>query len=503
MNLLRRRTVRRLSTLSFWFVALGVVISSGSASWSKNALCAKDHVIADATELTAVLKIAQPGDNLIMRNGQWKDADLRFVAKGTQEQPITLRAQAPGGAILSGSSQLRIAGEYLIVDGLWFKGVNIDSGDIVAFRNRSTELANHCRITNCAITDCVPRNKRADTKWISLYGKDNRIDHCSIWGKVNAGATVVVWISDQPNNHRIDHNYFGPRPPLGTNGGETLRVGTSEYSMNVSKTVVESNRFEQCDGEIEIISSKSCENSYLRNVFVKCKGTLTLRHGDRCIVANNYFLGDSEGSTGGVRIIGEDHRVYNNYFADLRGTGARAALSMMNGIPNSPLNGYFQAQRAVVAHNTFVNCRVNFVIGLGDGGAVLPPKDCWIINNLVSGTTAPLVAEVSIPINLRWQSNLFHGAGLGIDQRAGIKQADPKLAVRGDDIWRPAMDSPARGQAVRDVIAINTDIDGNPRGASPDIGCAEFSSGDQHSGPIQATEVGVTWPIPSEIILRS
>ena len=39
-----------------------------------------------------------------------------------------------------------------------------------------------------------------------------------------------------PNYHLISHNYFGFRPALGVNGGETIRVGTSEWSFNTSRT---------------------------------------------------------------------------------------------------------------------------------------------------------------------------------------------------------------------------------------------------------------------------
>ena len=73
----------------------------------------------------------------------------------------------------------------------------------------------------------------------------------------------------------------------GENGGETMRLGYSYQSMFVSRTTVEDNLFTQCDGEIEIISSKSCENVYRHNTFRDCEGTLTLRHGNRCVVDGN------------------------------------------------------------------------------------------------------------------------------------------------------------------------------------------------------------------------
>ena len=66
--------------------------------------------------------------------------------------------------------------------------------------------------------------------------------------------------NSRENYHRIDHNYFGLRAVLGSNGGETLRIGTSHYSLSNSFTVVENNYFDHCDGEVEIISVKSGGN---------------------------------------------------------------------------------------------------------------------------------------------------------------------------------------------------------------------------------------------------
>jgi len=134
-----------------------------------------------------------------------------------------------------------------------------------------------------------------------------------------------VWLPavEAPNYHTIHYNWFGPRPPPGENGGETIRVGDSGTSMQSSRTLVEDNYFEQCNGEIEIISNKSCDNSYRSNTFEDCEGALTLRHGNRCLVEGNFFLGNGRRSTGCVRIVGEDHRVVNNYLERLTGAGSR------------------------------------------------------------------------------------------------------------------------------------------------------------------------------------
>src|SRR5262249_36160641 len=154
----------------------------------------------NAQELAHAIRAARPGDTLLMADGDWSDADLLFEGDGTAEKPITLRAQTPGQVILSGRSRLRIAGSHVVVDGLCFRGVT-GKEDVVAFRGSAAQLAHDCRLTNCAVLDCNPPDKKTNTKWISLYGDHNRVDHCYVAGKTNLGTTLVVWVSDQPNFH--------------------------------------------------------------------------------------------------------------------------------------------------------------------------------------------------------------------------------------------------------------------------------------------------------------
>jgi poly(beta-D-mannuronate) lyase len=387
--------------------------------------------------LQRALKDARAGDTIVLADGDWTDADILFEGEGTAAAPITLRAQTPGKAILKGRSRLRMAGSYLVADGLCFRDGFIKD-HIIAFRSSPERVANHCRLTNSAIVDYSVPDKQTDTKWVSLYGSHNRVDHCYLRGKTNAGTTLVVWLSDPPNYHQIDHNHFGPRPRLGFNGGETIRVGTSDWSMYDSHTLVEENYFEGCSGEIEIISNKSCENVYRNNTFVDCEGTLTLRHGNRCTVEGNFFLGHHKRETGGIRVIGEDHKILRNYLEALEGDRARSAISMMNGIPDSPLNGYFQVKRARVAFNTIIDCKSSITIGIVSGnpkGGVLGPEDCVFANNIVRSASAPLITESTPPIRMTWEGNVMYGAELGIAGTKGIRIEDPR--VRADGARRP------------------------------------------------------------------
>lgn len=254
-------------------------------------LQATDYFVSSAAEIRNIMNGLQPGDIITMANGTWDSQQIEFETDGTESAPVTLRAETAGEVILKGTSWLEISGEWLIVDGLCFKDGYSSGKQIIEFRGDNGR-AHNCRLTNSAIIDYNPNDKDTDYKWVGMYGQNNRVDHCHFEGKTHSGTTFVIWLSsseDRNNHHRIDHNYFGPRPDLGYNGGETIRVGTSAHSMEDSFSLFEYNVFEECDGETEIISNKSCENTYRYNTFRKSIGTLTLRHGNRCYVYPNYF----------------------------------------------------------------------------------------------------------------------------------------------------------------------------------------------------------------------
>lgn len=469
-------------------VVVFCMVSSSSAA---------EHLLTNPGDLKKLLKSVQPGDVVLLQDGDWKDADLAFFARGSAGQPITLRAQTPGKVRLTGKSRLRVGGSHLVVDGLVFTEGFVASGHVVAFRDGDDKGAENCRITNCAFIDynpTEPPEKKENTQWLSLWGSNNEVDHCYFKGKTTNGPMLVVWVEESPNGHHIHHNYFAGRPPLGENGGETIRIGTSQVSMNVSKTLVENNYFEHCDGEAEIISNKTCDNVYRYNTFVECKGAVVFRHGNRNTVEANWFFGNNVEGTGGVRIINEDQKVINNYFDSLAGREFESTLPIVNGIPNSKLNEYFRVQRALVAFNTFVNCRQNITFGIGAGARnrVEPPMDMTFANNVIQTDASPIVKFQDQPLNTKWIANYFFGAEAGVSD-AGVKNIDPKLSRDGANIWRPARDSPLLGAAEGDFSFVTEDIEGRPRGAKKDVGCFQSGGGEAKRRPLTANDVGPSW----------
>lgn len=451
---------------------------------------ASEFIVSSAAQIAQVMATAQPGDSLIMTNGTWTNQQIVFQGNGTSGNSIVLRARTYGSVTLSGTSKLKIAGNYLVVENLLFQNGNVAPDPVIEFRNGSLE-SNFSRLTNSSISNYSPTAINTDNKWVSLYGTYNRVDHCSLQGKTNSGTTLVVWLSNRPNYHMIDRNYFGPRPVLGFNGGETIRVGTSDWSLYDSFTTVEYNLFDRCNGEIEIISSKSCGNVYRYNTFINCEGMLTLRHGNRCTVEGNFFLANNVSNSGGIRIIGEDHTVINNYVANTAGTGFATALTMMNGVQNSPLNRYFQVKRALVAFNTFVDNRQTFNIGAGkDSELTLPPLDCVVANNVLYGSVSPFLTMTDTPINMTYLSNLYYSANLGLTS-SGFTRIDPQLSPAGSDGLRHvASASPAINMAAGSYPSIVADMDGQLRDSLKDIGADEYSTTSITRRPLTLADVG-------------
>jgi poly(beta-D-mannuronate) lyase len=346
---------------------------------------AKETLVDSPAAFEEANRDSQPGDTIILKNGIWNNFEILFSGEGTEKQPIKLRAQTSGKVILSGQSNLRLVGRYLIVSGLVFKNGFTPSDSVISFRQNKDNLAFHSRVTEVVIDNFNNPDRFESDYWVAMYGKHNRFDHNHLVGKRNKGVTLAVRLNDtnsQENHHKIDHNYFGPRPVFGSNGGETLRIGTSHYSLTDSFTTVENNYFDRCNGEVEIISVKSGNNSIRNNTFFESKGTLTLRHGNGNLIEGNAFFGNGVEHTGGVRIINRDQTVKNNYFEGLTGYRFGSGFTIMNGVPNSPINRYHQVVNARVENNTFVDVEHIHLAAGSDQERSAVPKNSQFKKNL-------------------------------------------------------------------------------------------------------------------------
>ncbi|MEL7312182.1 MAG: polysaccharide lyase 6 family protein [Pseudomonadota bacterium] len=349
-----------------------------------------EKFVRNLEEFNAATASLSPGDKVVMADGVWRDVELILRAEGTADAPVHLTAQTPGGVVISGESNLSISGEHIVVSDLVFRDGFTPTSEVISFRTSKFELANHSRVTNTVIDSFSNPERHSSDTWVAIYGKRNRFDHNTLLNKGNRGVTLAVKMNTEAsreNGHIIERNYFGPRQTLGSNGGETLRIGTSHYSREFSNTIVRENFFDRTSGELEIISSKSCGNEIRSNVFFESQGTLTMRHGHYTLVENNFFLGNRKPNTGGIRIINENQTVKNNYLYGLTGHRFRGALVIMNGVPNGPINRYDPVIDSVLDNNVVIDSDHIQLCAGSDEERSAPPTSTTMHGNLILSRT--------------------------------------------------------------------------------------------------------------------
>ena len=423
-------------------------------------LHAEQYLVRDQSEYGRAFEQIEAGDTIVLANGEWRDFELVVTGEGREGEPITVRAEQAGEVFLTGQSSLRIGGDYIVVSGLVFRDGYSPRGEVISFRRNADDLANNSRVTEVVIDHFSQPDRFESDYWVGIYGRNNRFDHNHMVGKTNQGVTLAVRLDSEEsrdNHHRIDHNYFGPRPVLGSNGGETLRVGTSHYSMFASNTLVENNVFDRCNGEVEIISSKSGGNIFRGNLFLRSSGSLTLRHGDDSLIERNIFLGYGEDYTGGIRVINRNQTVRGNYMEGLRGTGFSSALTVMNGVPNSPVNRYVQVDNALIEHNTVVDSgRVTLGAG-ADEERSAPPVNSAMRANIFGGVDGASLISVDADISgISFADNILLG-GPSETQIEGLETRAIAMVRAENGLLYPDDDSLQNLGAPRDLEPITLD----------------------------------------------
>ncbi len=421
-------------------------------------------LVGTKAEYERVAATVQAGDTIVLGNGVWRDFEIVLSGRGTAEQPITLTAETKGRVLISGRSNLRMAGEHLVVSGLVFTDGHTPTNEVISFRGSRDELANNSRVTEVVI-DGFNNPERFETDfWVMMYGQNNRFDHNYLAGKSNAGVTMAVRLNSeasQNNRHRIDHNYFGPRPVLGANGGETLRIGTSKYSLSESKTRVENNYFDRCNGELEIISVKAGRNVVRGNVFYESRGTLTLRHGNDNLLEDNIFFGNRVDHTGGIRVINKRQTVRNNYMYGLAGYRFGGALVVMNGVPDSPINRYHQVEDSIIENNSIINSEhVEFAAGSDSERSAVPITSVFRNNLIVNDPAAESITVHDDVSGIRFEGNITNGVE-ALPISSGFTQRDLTLVERPNGLLYPASRALAR-VGVKGGIKVLTREDTGP-----------------------------------------
>ena len=184
---------------SFLIISLFLLLVSCNQKTENSILVSSD------SELKEAIKNAKAGDNITLKNGTYSNLEIKFTGEGTKEYPITLKAETAGKVFIEGVSSLEISGNYLNVDGLFFRNGHSPKKNVIAFRTSPKEVANYSKVTNCVILDFNNLERDRDNLWVQLYGKHNELSNCYIAGKTNRGPTVRVSIVALLLCHQVIH----------------------------------------------------------------------------------------------------------------------------------------------------------------------------------------------------------------------------------------------------------------------------------------------------------
>jgi len=498
---------------------------------------ATNYTVSDKSTLQTRMNAAVPGDTIIVANGTYNNwGQINFTNNnGTSTSAwIVLKAQSFRGVTFTGTTYLQFAGKHILITGFRFaNGSTGGSTDVIQFRNSSSVAASYCRLNNIIIDafnsdstgSAAGISPDIDNKWVSLFGTNNRVDHCTFINKFNAGATVVVWYDNTTyvtpatsTFHRIDSNYFKGRGYQGENGGESMRLGTSTTSRTNGYNTVEYNLFEDCrQVEPEIISNKSDFNTYRYNTFKNSFGGMTMRHGRYCTIYGNFFIVNDAAATRsyGVRLIDKGHKVFNNYFEGLLGnknslTALRCPIITYNGLAStndttdaSKAAGYFPADSSIIAFNTIVNCSggAGIVLGFTDAGDnTFQPKGIVVANNLIKMTTGQ--AAYNDPSNTLLtysaEGNMYNAPnGLGLASSTGFASNTLTFGSRANGILTPPsiVQDAATNTSNYTLLLNGLDAQGQTRSATYDIGADETNgTGTVLAYPLDSNLVGAGKP---------
>jgi len=329
------------------------------------------YIINSASDFTKLDELTS-GSRVIIEDGTYQNVDVTFECEGSSQRPVEIYARNAGHEKFTGATRLVIKGENAILSGLRFDkdGGPIEKNGVVQMAKNSRNITFENSFFN-GFDD----NGLDDAYWVLMQGYGNTVKYCSFQYKKSKNVAICVKPGEGestmsiPREHILTHNYFGTRDSIDQYNYETIRIGDSGKQGFRTECLVQYNYFYQAiktDNwlyEAEVISDKSTGNVYRGNVFDDCDGGLVLRHGQDCIVEENYFIGTGAETEAGIRVIGSGNVVKNNYLENIGGHGWRGALVLMDGRYGVYDKTYEGIEEATVSGNVVKNCRESLNFG--------------------------------------------------------------------------------------------------------------------------------------------
>ncbi|GGI52666.1 hypothetical protein GCM10011425_38780 [Mucilaginibacter galii] len=327
---------------------------------------AKSYLIHNEQEFKAANDNARPGDVIRIANGTYAPWAVTLSASGTKTQPVTLTAETVGKVIFTGDVKqtlIKVTGNYAVINGINFTGCKLLKED-----GKTGLLINLDNTQYSKITNCYFEKNRGTVQFMGLVivsgtGQHNQIAHCTFNGNIDELdiQVKITKTADCPLYTLINNNVFQNKEKVSWkvfNGGECVQVGQDPVLLGTRspKTTVRNNQFTRCNGEGEVISNKSSDNKYIKNVFENCDGELVMRGGHDCLIDSNTI----KGGDSGIRINGTGHTVTNNTISDVK-TAIRLMYGMAKG--KNEVGFYIAPNGCLIQNNTISNATTGILVG--------------------------------------------------------------------------------------------------------------------------------------------
>ncbi len=340
------------------------------------------YSVNNKTDLLSKIKALKKGDTLIIKNGTYDSVKINLSCKGDLKNNITIQAES-NKVIFKGTPNIQISGCFIKVIGITFDKLKKHPNTIQI-------MGSNNRVSQCSFLNY----NFVHDHIINVQDTYHRIDNCLFKNITQAGLCIFLYRPTPIENYiLIDNNTFCDRLSVkgATNGLEIIRIGTSDQSLSSSKTMVINNMLINCNGEVEAISVKCCDNIIFGNQILNSTGTITLRHGNNNSVVKNIIDGNNKANSGGVRIIGNNHLILQNFISNIKSVedDINVAICVCNGQPKPELNGYWTPHDCIIKKNIIYKCSLGFGIGCKvKSDSIDKPINISICDNICISDTA-------------------------------------------------------------------------------------------------------------------
>ncbi len=267
--------------------------------------------VATASELSAALASAQPGDHIVLADGDYGGATFATAVAGTSASPVVIRASSKLGARLT--SQLTVRHPWYI---LW--GLDFDDAALGVEANASDLVVRRCRSRNYGAYQGI---------WCRVKAPRVRFEKCDLSSSASRG--IALDLAAGGTALTVSRCHFHDWGPGNTSDQtfEPLQMGFGAADSDRDAAA----RIEYClfeninggNGEPETVSIKSRNvtvyGCHLRNARMIKVRIGRQAHIEACTIENLA----SGMPAAGIEMAGPDNRVLG---CAISGSGARVRL---------------------------------------------------------------------------------------------------------------------------------------------------------------------------------